>query len=130
MINNTTPDIQRARSLHRNAVSVLADIPLKAGARFLILNYYNVILDLLMAILSKDGKKIIGKDHHIESIDYLRQKSFSEKDITLLHNLRIIRNDLQYYGTKSESDITDFFSFNKDEIQKCIEKLDRLVGNE
>jgi len=46
-------------------------------------------------------------------------------DFSLLDNLRRIRNDIQYYGTKSENDINDFYEHNKNAIPLAIEELRR-----
>ncbi len=123
MIRTQSPDLYRARSLYKNGVSTIEDIPRTARARFRMLNYYSAILDLALSIMAIDGRKVVGADHHKEAIDYLSAKGFTAQEISLLQNLRFIRNDIQYYGTKSEDELEGFFAFHKEAIELAITKV-------
>lgn len=122
MIQDRSKDIPRAKSLLQSAVDIYADIPLHAKSRFRLLNYYTVILEILQSIHAADGKKIVGKDHHKLVIDAMVGR-LNTKEVTLLQNLRFIRNDIQYYGTKSSEEIEAFDTFHESEIRLVIEKL-------
>ena len=126
-----TGDRHRASALKRNADDILASTQQSSSSstRFLIMNYYTTIIDYLQALTYLEGYKPKSQDHHKERIEFLKtQTGWNIHEITLLDNIRKIRNDIQYYGTKSDRDIDDFFEMNKESIIASVEKLKNNVG--
>lgn len=125
-----SPDVPKAISLSRNAYDTyISTISIKiSSSRFLIKNYYSCIIEYVQAILAMDGIALRSKDHHIEMIEYLKEQHIlDEYQITILDNLRRIRNDIQYYGTKSDEDVNGFYELNKENILKIIKRLQERI---
>ncbi|MEK6960752.1 MAG: hypothetical protein AABX47_06260 [Nanoarchaeota archaeon] len=123
---NRTPDLAKARSLSKNALdSFLSTRDSGSGsARFLIKNYYSCVIEYCQAILAAEGIVLHGRDHHKEMIDMLGEMGILDQYLmSVLDNLRRIRNDIQYYGTKSDLDIQAFYDLNKGNIQAIILRL-------
>jgi hypothetical protein len=68
--------------------------------------YYDVIRELITVILLLDGYKTHGEGAHKKLIEYIEKNyaEFKVHDITLIDDLRIIRNKISYnmtFGHKS-----------------------------
>ncbi len=120
------PDMPKARALCRNAGDAL-EATLHSNSessRFLIDNFYSCAIKYAISLLAAEGVVIRGKDHHKIAIATLQQQGkLSMFEATLFDNLRKIRNDIQYYGTKSEEDINDFYELNKENIIHLVTKM-------
>ena len=89
-------------------------------------NYYEIIKELITAIMYADGFKTIGEGSHKETIDYLKNyKEFSEYEINILNELRIKRHGSQYYGKKPNP---EFVKQNEQEFKEIIKKLKDLIN--
>lgn len=125
-------DIPKARALFMNGNEIYESVKESKGKpRFLLLNYYAAILDYAQSLLSAEGVKITEPDHHKAAFSFiiLKYPEFTPADRTTLENLRYIRNDIQYYGTKSTKDIEEFFEYNRSGILLFISKLQRIIEN-
>ena len=124
---NKTPDLNKATSLFANGEDIFSSTKKSNGSpRFMVLNYYCAALEYIQSIIAAEGIQILGKDHHKEAICSIASFiPLTAYDFSLLDNLRRIRNDIQYYGTKSENDINDFYEHNKNAIPLAIEELRR-----
>jgi hypothetical protein len=62
--------------------------------------YYDVIRELISVILLLDGYKTYGEGAHKKLVEYLQHnyKEFKEYEISLIDDLRIIRNKIAYDG--------------------------------
>lgn len=89
--------------------------------------HYDVLRELLSCIALLDGYKTQGEGAHKELIDYLAQHytQFSEQEITLIDELRIIRNKISYDGFFVNP---SYIERTKVPTIKLIEKLQRLIN--
>lgn len=122
-----TPDKEKARNILKMISLIEKRIVKnhddKEMASLNLADYYEIMKELMTAILSIDGYKTLG---HKELIDYLKEncKEFSTSDTALLDELRILRNKITYDGYMiNPSNLTR----NEDSIIKIIEKLKDIV---
>jgi len=123
-----TPDPQRAKNLLSQVEIRLKDAANKdvdIFATLIIGAYYEVIKELLTALLLLDGYKTLS---HTTLIDYLREKyrkDFLENEILTIDELRKVRNRIAYEGFT----ITTDYCERKGPIAlKIISKLKTVVG--
>ena len=85
-----------------------------------IVEYYDIIRELISVILLLDGYKTYGEGAHKKLIEYLQTncKEFNEYEILLIDDLRIIRNKIAYDG----------FFVNKDYIERKMEDIQKIIG--
>lgn len=85
--------------------------------------YYEIIKELLTALMYLDGYKTLS---HKKLIDYFvdNYKDLDDSQLRLTNNLRKFRNDIVYYGKKISK---DFLVNNEDDIKKIISILIKLV---
>lgn len=88
-------------------------------------DYYEVIKELLVAFLLKNGLK--SKNHQcLISYFYLKNKEY-ERQAFLISQMSFFRNRLNYYG---ESIPLEFYENNKREFEKIIEIIKNLVKHD
>ncbi len=88
----------------------------------LIEEYYEIIKEILTAIMYSDGYKTLS---HKKLLDYFEQNYKTEdSDMKLIDNLRKFRNDIVYYGKKISG---DFLTNNEASIKKAISSLIKLA---
>ena len=82
--------------------------------------YYEVIRELISIILLLDGYKTAGEGSHKKLIEYLKSNytAFSGYEISLIDNLRVVRNKIAYDG---------FFVTN-DYIQRRLSHYHDIIG--
>jgi len=95
-----TPDKERAKSILKMTSLIEERIKRqdrKKMAALIIADYYEIIKELVTAILLIDGYRTLS---HRDLVDYLKKRypEFSEYEITLLNDLRILRNRVAYEG--------------------------------
>ena len=95
-----TPDKEKVKSILRMATLLEERIKNQNPEKMfslIISDYYEVIKELLTAILLVDGWKTLS---HKDLIDYIdvNYKEFNKQEIAKLDNLRIIRNKITYEG--------------------------------
>ncbi len=118
-------DKDRARDLFEMAkdrLELLKLIP-RDRAYKIIEEYYEIIKELLTAIMYLDGYKTLS---HMKLIEYLSSnyKQLNETEIKLIDNLRKFRIGIVYYGRRISE---DFLENNEEEIRKIIKVLLKLV---
>ena len=118
-------DKERAKDLFEMAkerLELLKLIP-KDKAYKIIEEYYEIIKELLTAIMYVDGYKTLS---HIKLIEYFSSnyKELDENQIKLINTLRKFRIGIVYYGRKISR---EFLINNKDEIKEIISILMKLV---
>ena len=96
----------------------------KKMAALIISDYYEVIKELLTAILLVDGYKSLS---HRDLIDYLSRKynEFGSYEISILNDLRVLRNKISYEGFLVSP---DYLIRNEKVFKRLIKKLKRFVG--
>ncbi len=85
-------------------------------------DYYEVIKELLVAYLLKDGLR--SKNHQcLISYFYIKNKLY-EKESYLISQMSFFRNRLNYYG---ENIPVGFYEKNKEDFEKIISILKELI---
>ena len=103
-----------------NEVGNLKNTTLKTEA------YYEIIKELMTALLSDAGYKSYSHECLISFVKERYRNSFTNFEIYLINQMRLIRNDLAYRGDFVED---DFLVRNKEKILMIISKLKHLLDN-
>ena len=124
-VSKMTPDKEKARSLLRIVALREKDLKTKSEefTTLIVEGYYEIVKELITAILSLDGYKTVS---HELLIGYLAEyhKEFSSAQIMTIYKLRIARNDIAYRGVMIKP---DYLARNKTEILEIISKLKEIV---
>ncbi len=92
---------------------------------FVVENYYEVIKELLVAYLLRDGLK---SSNHQCLISYFYKKNQEyEKQVLLISQMSFFRNRLNYYG---ESIPQGFYDNNKEEFNKITKLILKILKKE
>ncbi len=122
-----SPDKERAKDLlemakeRREIIKLLPeDKPYK-----IIEDYYEIIKELLTAIMYIDGYKTLS---HVRLIEYFsdRYTLLENPQIKIIDTLRKHRHGIVYYGKKISK---NFLVNNKEEIEEIISILIKFVGD-
>ena len=125
-VSKITPDKEKAKALlhvvelrERNIRSMESD----ELTTLIVESYYEIIKELITAIMSADGWKTTS---HELLIGYLAQhhKEFSQAELHTIDQLRKTRNDIAYRGVMVRK---DYLTRNKGVILQAISKLKQLV---
>jgi len=121
-----TPDKERAKNLLKmiSLIEERVKIQDKAKMASLILSdYYEIIKELITAVLLIDGYKTLS---HKDLVDYVKEnyKNFSQQEIAVLDNLRVLRNKIAYEGYQIEN---SYLSRNEPLFKTIIEKLKLIL---
>ncbi len=100
---DVTKDKVKAKSILAMAevtLEMIKTIDEKRFASNLVKEYYDVIRELISAIMLLDGYKTRGEGAHIKAIEYMREnyKQLSELEISAIDDLREKRNRIAYNG--------------------------------
>ncbi len=121
-----TPDKERAKSILKMVNLIEERIGLQDRERMcalIVSDYYEIIKELLTALLLVDGYKTLS---HKDLIEYVEKnyKQFTGHEISLMNNLRILRNRVVYEGLFIDS---SYLERNESSVKKIIEKLKKQV---
>jgi len=121
-----TPNKEMAKSILKMAALIEERIKLENKENMtslIISDYYEIIKELITAILLLDGYKTLS---HKDLIDYLKEKylEFSQNEISVLHKIRTLRNRIVYEGFLIES---HYLNRNEDLFKLVIEKLKKII---
>jgi len=128
MIMKIAPDKEKARSIANLVLSRekftktinIEDFPTIASE-----NYYEIIKELIAAILLTDGIKSFGENAHKDLIDYLSNyEGFNQVEISLMQDLRIKRNQSSYEGKEIHR---DYLKDRLERLKNIIEKLKEIL---
>ncbi len=119
-------DKERARDLSvmaRERLDMIKLLP-KDKTYKIIEEYYEIIKELLTAIMYLDGYKTLS---HVKLAEYFSShySLLGSKELALIDSLRKFRNGIVYYGRRISS---DFLINNENEIKMIIASLLKLVG--
>lgn len=123
-----TPDKEKARSILK-MVSLLEERINKQDKEkmcaLIIADYYEVIKELITAVLLIDGYKTLS---HKDLIDYVDKKhpNFSKHEISMLNDLRVLRNRIAYEGFFINS---GYLTSNEVNFKSLIVKIKNLLKN-
>jgi hypothetical protein len=121
-----TPDKEKARSIVKMVSLIKERIKIQERdkmAALIIADYYEIIKELITAILLIDGYKTLS---HKDLIDYLKEKykEFSIHEISVLDDLRVLRNRIAYEGFFIEP---SYLERNEPLFKEIIRKLENLI---
>ena len=120
-----TKDIGRAKDLVEIANDRLDNIikVLPKDKYYKILEeYYEIIIELITAIMYSEGCKTLS---HVKAIEYVYQKNIlTDNQAKIADTLRKIRHGIVYYGKKIGA---EFLINNKEDILKIIKILNKIA---
>lgn len=94
----------------------------KDNVSFIVENYYEIIKELLVALLLKNGLK--SSNHQCLISYFYRKNPDYEFEVNLISQMSYLRNRLNYYGERIDF---DFYDKNKDEFNKLIDLIKGLI---
>lgn len=115
-------DSIRAKALKEMAEERLSDIKKENKTYKIIEEYYEIIKELITAIMYKNGFKTLGHKELITFLEDNYSKVFIKEEFKLIDELRKMRHNIVYYGEK----IDEIYLKNKEEKLKIIIK--KLIG--
>ena len=119
-------DLRRVKNLFEMAkeriVTIIPILPKETSYKFLE-EYYEVLVQLITAIMYSDGYKTLS---HVSLIEYLSKnyKNFNAHEIDIINILRKFRHGTIYYGKREGA---EFLENNKYLINTIINKLFTIV---
>jgi len=124
-----TPDKEKAGSILKMVETTLEMIKTINTNKFptnIVKEYYEILRELMTAILLLDGYKTEGEGAHKRLIEYIGEnyKQLTEHEISLLDDLRITRNKISYDGFFIKE---DYLKRREKDIQAIIIKLKRII---
>jgi len=124
-IKKVEPDLERVKSIVKMSkvrLKVLRNIKLDdETASVIATDYYEVIKELLTALLLKDGLK---SDNHECLISYFKYNYNYEYETKVIHKLKNVRNRVSYDGVFVKK---DYISMNKLEFEHIISLLVKII---
>ena len=125
-----TPNKEKARSMLKMADTTLSMVEQIDKNKFpsnVAKEYYDIIRELISIILLLDGYKTLGEGAHKRMIEYLKvnYSGFDASEISLIDDLRIIRNKIAYDGFFVKE---DYVNRKLENILGVISKLKDVVG--
>jgi len=118
-------DNERIGSIVEMASQRLEIVKSLKNVSFIVENYYEVIKELLVAYLLKNGLR--SKNHQCLISYFYKENPDYEKEAYLISQMSFFRNRLGYYG---EMVPQEFYEENKDEFERIIELILELVKDE
>jgi len=123
------PDRERAKSILLTVGNNLGMIKKIYSAQFrsnVVREYYEIIRELMTAVLLLDGYKAVGEGSHRKLIGYLgnNYKQFTNANMVLINELRVMRNKIAYEGFMVKE---GYLSMSEGDIKLIISKLACLV---
>ncbi len=122
-----SPDSERARSILK-MVSLLEErIKIQSRLKMtalIVSDYYEAIKELITAVLLTDGYKTLS---HKDLVDYihLNYKEFNSNEISILDDLRILRNRVTYEGFQIDF---SYLKRNESFFGEIINKLKNILN--
>ena len=123
-IFSISKSVDRAKALNEMALERFIDIKSEKRVYKIIEQYYEIIKELITAIMYADGFKTLS---HKSLIVYLQNnyKEINKEELFFIDELRRLRNDIVYYGTKGD----ESFLINKEHtLKKIIIKLRNILN--
>ena len=117
-----TPNREKAKSILKmveKTLEMINNLDIDKFPSNITKEYYEVIRELLSIVLLLDGYKTYGEGAHKKLIEYLEAnyKEFTKYEISLIDNLRNIRNKIAYDG----------FFVKKDYIERKKKDIDLII---
>ena len=118
-------DLERISSIRKKAMRRLERARKSKDADFAVEDYYEVVKELLTAYLLKNGMR--SANHQCLISYFLKENKNFEREAMLIQQMSFFRNRLTYYG---EDIPKDFYNENKEEFEKIIKLILRLIDGE
>jgi len=117
------PDKEKVKSILKMAditLEMVKGIDIAKYSSNITKEYYDIIRELMTAILLHDGYKTYGEGGHKKLIEYLaaNRRQFSEYEISLIDDLRVTRNKIA----------NDGFSVDVDYLKRKIKDILKIIG--
>ena len=125
-LKKITPNKERSKSLYEMALqteNMLSETRSKYAA-IILKEYYNLIRELITAVMYYDGFKVVGVGNHKKTILYLEKLNFHKNEIIFVDQLRDIRNKIYYEGYNIDQEV---LKRKKPQIKNIIEKLKEIL---
>lgn len=121
-----TPDKEKAKSILKMTFLIEERIKGQNKSRMaalIIADYYEIIKELITAVLLIDGYKTLS---HKDLVDYIKENysEINSYEISILDDLRILRNRITYEGFFIE---LSYLNRNESSFKIIIQKLRGLV---
>jgi hypothetical protein len=128
-IIKTAPDREKAKSILKmveTTLEMIDTIDPKKFTSHVVKEYYEVIRELITVILLLDGYKTHGEGAHKKLIEYMEKNygEFRGHEISLIDDLRVVRNKIAYNGFFVTDDYLDR---KRQEILTLIDKLRIII---
>ena len=118
-----TPDERRAGALKKLAIDRFSKMSSLKEPYRIIEEYYETIKELLTSFMYSRGFKTLSHKALVE-FSAKNIKDLSNREISLIDELRIKRNNIVYYG---EQITLEFLKSREENIKEIIQKLIKLV---
>ena len=125
VIIKVSPDKEKAKNLFKMIQSILERIENSNKKKFtslIVSDYYEIIKELITAILISTGIKTLSHKKLIEQTKEF--KEINEKEYYLMDELRIIRNKINYDEFFVEY---DYLERKERDIKTVIKKLSKIL---
>ena len=124
-IRKVSPDKEKVKSIKALAVKrwkFINSIPVKEdNASFIFDLYYEVIKELLIALMLKNGMR--SKNHQCLFAFFAKEHDY-EAEINIIKQMNYLRNRLDYYAEEIEF---AYFKNNRKEFEAIIKLLIKLI---
>jgi hypothetical protein len=131
MIIKITPDKERAKMILNRVYereSFISKTDFNEFSSIGAENYYELIKELITALMLLEGFKTTGENAHKELIELLSEtKKFNKEEIEIIDDLRIKRNKLLYEGKAIEN---IYIKNKKYKLEEIINKLKKILEKE
>lgn len=115
---------ETSKSLVKLAELRLDNIKNIKNATLKVESYYEIIKELITALLILHGYKSYSHECLISFVKEMYKNKFTGMQIELIDHLRILRNDIAYRGAFID---VDFLERNEDDIITIINRLKELI---
>lgn len=131
VVKEQNPDKSRAEFLIKESESSFNLLNKKIGllgisdqtANDLIKSCYDILMQLIRAIMLLEGYNASGFGAHEAEVAYMRKIGFKENDVQFVDQLRFYRNGMLYYGTMLDKEYAQkVIKFTNDAYSKLKEK--------
>ena len=122
-----TPNKERAKNILETVQLLENRIIIqdrKTMSSLILADYYEIMKELITAILFVDGYKTLN---HTDLIEYIsnKYKELNKNDINILNNIRILRHKVSYEGYKAPS---SYLERNEEDFKMIINKLKEILN--
>jgi len=121
-VRNVEVDNERVEAITEMALVRLNEIKLFNNISLKVEGYYEVVKELLVAYLLKNGFR--SKNHQCLISYFYKENSNYETEAYLIGQMSFFRNRLGYYGEKVPE---EFFISNKENFERIIKLLLDLI---